>query len=65
MQHLAGCGELCTIPFPEHLVGKYQTYTQADLSALRAAGYDRPMTALEAGLERYFKVLDESGGLLR
>jgi ADP-L-glycero-D-manno-heptose 6-epimerase len=65
MQTLAGRGELRTVPFPEHLVGKYQAYTRADLTALRAAGYAQPMTSLEDGLERYHEVLAATGGFLR
>jgi ADP-L-glycero-D-manno-heptose 6-epimerase len=41
------------IPFPSALVGKYQSYTQADLSALRAAGYAEPFLDVNAGVERY------------
>ena len=33
-------GLLEYIPFPDALRGKYQCYTQADLTALRAAGCD-------------------------
>ena len=32
-------GVIRYIPFPVELMGKYQSYTEADLSALRAAGY--------------------------
>jgi ADP-L-glycero-D-manno-heptose 6-epimerase len=38
---------------PEVLRGKYQYYTQADMSRLRAAGYDAPMTPLEDGVADY------------
>ena len=39
--------------------GKYQYYTQADLSRLRAAGYAAPMTSLEDGVRQYVqKYLD-------
>jgi len=65
LQSLAGRGELRSIPFPDHLVGRYQAYTHADLTELRAAGYERPMTSLEDGLQRYFEVLDDTGGFLR
>ncbi len=65
MQSLAGRGDLRTIPFPDHLEGKYQAYTQADLTALRGAGYDREMTSLEDGLKRYFDVLEDTGGFIR
>jgi ADP-L-glycero-D-manno-heptose 6-epimerase len=47
---LLGRGEIEYIPFPEDLTGKYQSFTQADLTELRAAGYDRPFTDLETGL---------------
>ncbi len=35
---------------PADLAGKYQSYTQADVSKLRASGYARPATTLEAGV---------------
>lgn len=41
------------IPFPEDLKGRYQNYTQADISALRAAGYDAPFLTVEQGVRRY------------
>ena len=40
---------------PEELRGKYQYYTKADLSKLRAAGYAKPMTRLEAGVGEYVR----------
>lgn len=45
------------IPFPQDLKGKYQSYTQADLSALRAAGYSAPFLSVEQGVARYCEVL--------
>jgi ADP-L-glycero-D-manno-heptose 6-epimerase len=53
------------IPFPADLAGKYQAYTQADLAALRAAGYGREFTALEAGVASYVAVLRSAGGYHR
>jgi ADP-L-glycero-D-manno-heptose 6-epimerase len=47
---LLGLGRINYIPFPDHLRGKYQSFTQADLTTLRAAGYDRPFTTLEDGI---------------
>lgn len=38
---------------PEELRGKYQYYTQADISKLRQAGYLVPMTSLENGIQQY------------
>ncbi len=45
------------IPFPEQLKGKYQSYTQADAGALRAAGYDEPFLDVEQGVARYMNYL--------
>lgn len=54
-----------TIPFPEALVGKYQAYTQADLTQLREAGYENEFLTVEQGVERYVAVLQESEGYYR
>lgn len=45
------------IPFPGDLKGKYQSYTQADLTALRAAGYAAPFLTVEQGVSRYIHQL--------
>ena len=45
------------IPFPGDLKGRYQSYTQADNSALRAAGYDAPFLTVEQGVARYCQKL--------
>jgi ADP-L-glycero-D-manno-heptose 6-epimerase len=45
------------IPFPQDLKGKYQSYTQADLTALRAAGYAMPFLTVEQGVTGYCKAL--------
>ncbi|MFO0956762.1 MAG: ADP-glyceromanno-heptose 6-epimerase [Isosphaeraceae bacterium] len=47
---LLGGGRIDYIPFPESLAGKYQSFTQADISRLRQAGYASPMTRLEDGI---------------
>jgi ADP-L-glycero-D-manno-heptose 6-epimerase len=41
------------VPFPEALRGKYQAYTQADLTLLRAAGFTRPTASVEQGVASY------------
>jgi len=41
------------IPTPQHLRDKYQYFTQADMSKLREAGYDKPFTSLEEGVRTY------------
>ncbi|MFC1680994.1 ADP-glyceromanno-heptose 6-epimerase [Pseudomonadota bacterium] len=50
---LIKCGTIRYIPFPGALAGKYQSYTQADMSALRQAGYDKPFTPVEQGVAQY------------
>jgi ADP-L-glycero-D-manno-heptose 6-epimerase len=54
-----GSGKIRYIPFPEHLVGAYQSYTQADLALLRAAGCDVEFRPVEDGVRLY---LDEIAG---
>ncbi|NQV52678.1 MAG: ADP-glyceromanno-heptose 6-epimerase [Flavobacteriales bacterium] len=38
---------------PADIRDKYQYFTEADMSKLREAGYERPFTALEAGVRNY------------
>jgi len=46
--------------FPEALKGKYQHFTQADIGALRRAGYAAPFLSVEEGVGRYCRrLLDE------
>jgi ADP-L-glycero-D-manno-heptose 6-epimerase len=45
------------IPFPEALVGKYQCHTQADLTALRAAGCDHVFADVNSGVSAYINQL--------
>ena len=47
--------ELDFMDLPESLKGRYQYFTQADISKLRAAGYDREFTSLEQGVEQYVR----------
>lgn len=53
LAELQQSGQVEYIAFPEALKGKYQAYTQADLGALRAAGYTAPMATVEEGVSRY------------
>ena len=50
-------GAIEYIPFPEALIGKYQSYTRADVGALRAAGYDAHFYDVETGVTRYIEEL--------
>jgi ADP-L-glycero-D-manno-heptose 6-epimerase len=45
------------IPFPPQLVGKYQSYTQADLSRLREAGYPGAFQGVAEGVAAYVREL--------
>lgn len=45
------------IVFPEDLKGRYQSHTQADLTALRATGYDRPFRDVQTGVAAYIDEL--------
>ena len=45
------------ISFPPALVGKYQSYTQADLSALRAAGCHHAFADVQSGVAAYMQWL--------
>jgi ADP-L-glycero-D-manno-heptose 6-epimerase len=45
------------VAFPPALVGKYQSYTQADLSALRAAGCDHIFADVQTGVTAYMQWL--------
>ena len=45
------------VPMPEALHGKYQSYTQADLSALRATGCEHVFSDVAAGVSTYVKWL--------
>ena len=54
---IASEGLLEYITFPDALRGKYQCFTQADLSALRATGCDHVFADVQTGVERYVRWL--------
>lgn len=45
------------VAFPDALTGKYQSFTQADVTALRKAGYRKQFLTVEQGVERYVRNL--------
>lgn len=53
-----GKGKVQYIPFPENLVGRYQSFTEADQSNLRKAGYDRKFLTVEQGVKKYLDWLN-------
>jgi ADP-L-glycero-D-manno-heptose 6-epimerase len=52
-----GKGKIRYIPFPEHLKGAYQSFTQADLTQLRACGCDVEFRPVEKGVPAYLDQL--------
>jgi len=54
---LVAAGVISYIPFPPALAGKYQSFTEADLARLRAAGYGAPMLGIDEGVTRYVERL--------
>ena len=46
-------GLLRYIPFPDDLKGRYQSFTQADISALRASGFTASMRDVTQGVGEY------------
>ncbi|MFT6347600.1 MAG: ADP-L-glycero-D-manno-heptose 6-epimerase [Psychromonas sp.] len=52
-------GEVERIPFPEHLKGRYQSFTEADLSNLRAAGYIDTFKTVAEGVSQYMAWLNK------
>jgi ADP-L-glycero-D-manno-heptose 6-epimerase len=47
------------VPFPPGLLDKYQSFTQADLARLRAAGYGREFSSVEEGVAAYVAALQK------
>lgn len=54
-----GRGVVRYVPFPDHLRGRYQSFTEADLGALRQLGYDRAFSSVEDGVSEYMRWLEE------
>lgn len=54
-----GKGKIRYVPFPEHLEGAYQSYTEADLTQLRACGCDTEFRPVEDGVRDYLDQLCE------
>ncbi|MDH3619737.1 MAG: ADP-glyceromanno-heptose 6-epimerase [Gammaproteobacteria bacterium] len=52
-----GKGKIRYIPFPDHLKGAYQSFTQADLTQLREAGCDVEFRSVEQGVSDYLDQL--------
>jgi len=53
MQSMGKTPQIDYIAMPEDLQGKYQYFTEATMSKLRATGYSAPFTSLEDGVKDY------------
>ncbi len=52
-----GKGKIRYVPFPDHLQGAYQSFTQADLTQLRQSGCDVEFRPVEDGVKNYLDQL--------
>lgn len=57
LEELVAKGLIRYIPFPDDLKGRYQSYTQADTTQLREAGYTAPMRDVQTGVSEYVRSL--------
>jgi ADP-L-glycero-D-manno-heptose 6-epimerase len=64
MKDKSNGAEIEFVPFPEHLVGKYQKYTEADLSKLRETGFTNEFNSLEDSVSKYYDKLNKMNGYL-
>jgi ADP-L-glycero-D-manno-heptose 6-epimerase len=53
LDELVKAGVVEYVTFPEALIGKYQSFTQADMSNMRAAGYTEPFLSVDEGVRDY------------
>ena len=51
-------GKINYVPFPEKLKGAYQSYTQANISKLRKAGYKDEFLNVQEGVKKYLDRLE-------
>jgi ADP-L-glycero-D-manno-heptose 6-epimerase len=56
-------GSINYIPFPEHLRGRYQSHTEADLTRLRAVGCGLELRTVESGVASYMRWLEQHSQL--
>jgi ADP-L-glycero-D-manno-heptose 6-epimerase len=57
VEELVKTGAIQYVPMPTPLAGKYQSFTEADLTALRKAGYAAPFAPVQDGAARYVERL--------
>ena len=47
------------IPFPDHLKGSYQNFTESDNSKLRKIGYKKKFIDIEEGIFKYLNQIND------
>ncbi len=52
-----GTGQIEYIPFPDDLRGRYQSFTEADISNLTMAGYSTPFKTVQEGVASYLALI--------
>lgn len=57
LAELVAQGLLRYVPFPDDLKGRYQSFTQADTTQLRAAGFTAEMRDVQTGVAEYIRTL--------
>ncbi len=57
LQAITEAGLIEYVPFPDALRGKYQCYTQADLTALLATGCEHSFADVQTGVSKYIEWL--------
>ena len=60
LDELNACGLVEYIAFPDALRGKYQCYTQADLSTLRAVGCQHAFADVQTGVAKYVQKMAQA-----
>ena len=61
-ERMAETGLVRYKPFPDALKGKYQSFTQADATRLREAGYEAAFATVQEGVDRYVRSLAAQAG---
>ncbi|HEY8857675.1 MAG TPA: ADP-glyceromanno-heptose 6-epimerase [Rugosibacter sp.] len=59
LAELVAQGAIDYVAFPEALKGKYQSFTEADLSQLRRAGYKNEFSSVTEGVTDYIRCLSQ------
>ena len=60
LEEMVRGGMIDYVSFPDALVGKYQSYTQADLNGLRAVGCQHEFADVQSGVSAYMQWLSDA-----